>query len=175
MFKAILAATDGSDHAAKAVGVASDLAARHGADLVIAHVMSDDEPLEPLRRFAESENIPTTGAHQRVRTIEATPQGPVPLAGGEDTAVDVAAARREIGERVLHEAAAVARRRGAETLDCVLLEGKAAGRIVDSARERGVDAIVLGSRGLGTLKRTFFGSVSQSVCEKADCTCITVN
>lgn len=175
MFKAILAATDGSDHAAKAVGIAGDLAARHGADLVIAHVMNEDQPLEPLRRFAESENLPATGAHQRVRTIEATPQGPVPLAGGERTTVDVTAARREIGQRVLHEAAAVARRRGAEAVDCVLLEGEPADRIVDGARERGVDAIVLGSRGLGALKRAFFGSVSQRVCEKAECTCITVN
>jgi nucleotide-binding universal stress UspA family protein len=34
MFKKILAATDGSDHATKAVELASELAARYGAKLV---------------------------------------------------------------------------------------------------------------------------------------------
>lgn len=174
MFKTILAATDGSDHAAKAVAIASDLAARYGAGLVIAHVMTEDEPLEPLRRFAEAEHIPTTGAPQRVHGIEATPHGPVPVPGGERTTVDIPAARHEIGQRLLHEAQAAARERGAEPVDCLLLEGKAAEQILDGARDRDVDAIVLGSRGLGNLKSALVGSVSHKVCDQADCTCITV-
>ena len=175
MFKTILAATDGSDHAAKAVAIASDLAARHGAGLVIAHVMDKDEPLEPLRRFAEAEHIPTTETAQRVRTIEATPHGPAPVPGSEQATVDIPAARHEIAKRVLHEAQAQARERGADSIDCVLLEGDVADRILDSARDRRADAIVLGSRGRGNLKSALVGSVSHKVSDQADCTCITVH
>lgn len=175
MFQSILAATDGSDHAAKAVAVASDLAVRNGASLIIAHVMDKDEPLEPLRRFAEMEHIPTTSTPQRVRTIEGTPHGPVPIPGGEQAAVDLPAARQEIARRILRDAETVARERGAEPLDCVLLEGEAAEQILRGAKDRGVDAIVLGSRGLGNLKGALVGSVSNKVCKQADCTCITVS
>lgn len=175
MFKTILAATDGSDHAAKAVQIASDLAARYGAGLVIAHVLNEDEPLEPLRRFAETEHIATTETPRTARSIEATPHGPALVPGGEQTTVDVPAARREIGQRVLHEAMAIARKRGAEAVDSLLLEGTAAERILEGARDRGADAIVLGSRGLGNLKSALIGSVSHKVCDQADCTCITVN
>lgn len=175
MFKTILAATDGSDHATKAITIASDLAARYGADLVIAHVMNEDEPLGPLRRFAEVEHIPTTQAPQQVRSVEGTPHGPVPVPGAQQPAVDAPAVRREIGQRILHQAKSAARERGAESVDCLLLEGKAANGILDGARERGADAIVLGSRGLGNLKSALVGSVSHKVCDKAECTCITVN
>lgn len=175
MFKTIFAATDGSNRAVKVVEIASDLAARYGADLVIAHVMNEDEPLEPLRRFTETEHIPTTETPQRVRSIEATPHGPVPVPGGGRTAVDVPAARRDIGQRVLNEAKALARERGAEAVKSLLLEGNAAEQILDRARDRQADAIVLGSRGLGNLMGALVGSVSQKVCDRADCTCITVN
>lgn len=175
MFQTILAATDGSDHAAKAVAVAGDLAARNGASLIIAHVLDADEPIEPLRRFAEMEHIPTTGTPQRVGAIEATPHGPVPVPGGEQETVDLPAARQEIARRVLNDAETVARERGAEPLDSLLLEGDAAEQILRGAKDRGVDAIVLGSRGLGNLKGALVGSVSNKVCKQADCTCITVS
>jgi len=175
MFRTILAATDGSDHAAKAVKIASDLAVRNDASLVITHVINEDEPLEALRRFAEAEHLFMTETPRRVQSIEATPHGPVPVRVGEQTAVDVPAARREIGQRVLREALALARERGAEAVDCLLLEGDAADQIVDGARDREADAIVLGSRGLGNLKGALVGSVSHKVCDKTDCTCITVN
>lgn len=175
MFKTILAATDGSDHAAKAVEIASDLAVRNGARLVIAHVINEAEPLEALRRFAETEHLHTSETPLRVRSIEATPHGPVPVRVDEQTAVDVPAARREIGQRVLREAQGLARERGIEAAACLLLEGDAADQIVGGARDRDADAIVLGSRGLGNLKGALVGSVSHKVCDMTECTCITVN
>jgi len=39
MIKTILVPTDGSDHANKAVGLATDLALKYGASLVLLHVI----------------------------------------------------------------------------------------------------------------------------------------
>ena len=176
LLRTILAATDGSDQAAKAVQIASDLAVRNGASLVIAHVINEDESLDALRRFAEAEHLSMAQiSPRRILSIEATPHGPVPVQVGEQTAVDVSAARREIGQRVLREAQALAQERGADVVDCLLSEGDAAEQIVDEARDRGADAIVLGSRGLGKIKSAVVGSVSKKVCDRAECTSITVN
>ena len=108
MFQRILNATDGSDHAAKAVAIAGELSAMDVANLIIVHVKTEDQPLEALRRFAEAEQIPTKSAPKRVQNIEATPQGPVPIPGGEQTEVDLSAAREAIGKRVLSEAETLA-------------------------------------------------------------------
>ena len=39
MFKTIVVATNGSDHARKAVGIASDMAEKYNAKLVLCHVL----------------------------------------------------------------------------------------------------------------------------------------
>ena len=179
MFEKILAATDGSEQAARAVGIASDIAAKHGASLHIVHVMSEDESLDSLRRFAEIEDIgkedlATAEATRRVETIEATPHGPVPVPGGRQSQVDARATRQEIGRRLLKQAERLAQERGTESVTCVLLEGKAAEQILECAEEKHADAIVLGSRGLNALQRAIIGSVSHKVCDQADCVCITV-
>jgi nucleotide-binding universal stress UspA family protein len=49
-----------------------------------------------------------------------------------------------------------------------LLEGDPATRILELARERDVDLIVVGSRGLGTIASTLLGSVSSRVVHRAD-------
>ena len=49
MFKTILVATDGSDHADKAVAVAGDLAAKYDAKMILLHVF--------LRRNAEATDL----------------------------------------------------------------------------------------------------------------------
>jgi nucleotide-binding universal stress UspA family protein len=52
--------------------------------------------------------------------------------------------------------------------------GDPAGVIVDIARARGADLIMLGRRGLGTLARLLLGSVSHKVIQVADRPCLTV-
>jgi nucleotide-binding universal stress UspA family protein len=49
-----------------------------------------------------------------------------------------------------------------------LMEGSPAQLILDLARRREVDLIVVGSRGLGAVKGALFGSVSSEVVHNAD-------
>ncbi len=57
----------------------------------------------------------------------------------------------------------------------ILAEGHPANTIVKVAKEEKYDMIVMGSRGLGGLKKLFLGSVSNAVAQEAkDCTVIIV-
>ncbi|MGD0166063.1 MAG: universal stress protein [Gaiellaceae bacterium] len=49
-----------------------------------------------------------------------------------------------------------------------IVEGNPGREIVDAARLRGADVIVVGSRGLGKLSSMFLGSVSRDVLSEAD-------
>lgn len=57
----------------------------------------------------------------------------------------------------------------------ILKEGHPAHTIVTTAAEEGIDMIVIGSRGLGGLKKVFLGSVSSAVIQEAEnCTVAVV-
>ena len=55
-----------------------------------------------------------------------------------------------------------------------LLFGNPADEIVEFAKQKQIDLIVMGSRGLSDIKGLFLGSVSHKVSHLAECTCITV-
>ncbi len=57
MIRTILVATDGSDHAKKALTLASDLAAKYGARLVLAHVFLSNAWAETLRALASRKGL----------------------------------------------------------------------------------------------------------------------
>ena len=62
---------------------------------------------------------------------------------------------------------------GIET-ERVMETGSPAPVIIDVAEEKGVDLIVMGSRGLGLVKGVLLGSVSQYVVENAKCAVMVV-
>jgi nucleotide-binding universal stress UspA family protein len=70
-------------------------------------------------------------------------------------------------EAVLERARAQAREAGVP-VETEILEGDAPEALVELARSRGADVIVIGSRGLGTVKGTVLGSVSSAVVHRAD-------
>lgn len=149
MVKVVLAATDGSDHARKAVSLAADLAKKYSADLIALHVTSPswmERIPEDLRSYAHSEHIEATE-----REI-----------------------LESVGRQILHGAEAIARQEGLDVVDTQLEVGDVAETILDVARARKADLIVLGSRGFGSMKGLLLGSVSHKVNAHAACTCITV-
>ncbi len=75
---------------------------------------------------------------------------------------------------MISRAAEAAREQGATKIETVIAQGDPARAILSESRKRGVDAIVMGSRGLSDLKGFVVGSVSHKVAHTAECTVITV-
>lgn len=173
MMSKILCPTDGSEHAEKAVTLASDLAAKYDAELVLLHVLMSNASADDLQRFAEMEGLASDvrPEMERLRTIDQ----PTLAMGGPVLSEPVSAEVVErIGDYALQSAKREAEAKGVASVSTKVERGDTGKRILQCAEDEGVDTIVMGSRGLGKLKGIILGSVSQYVSSRADCTCITV-
>ena len=72
MLKTVLVATDGSDHADKAVDWGVELAAKHDTRLLLLYVAPHREVPPELRRLAEVEHIVEPGGVERRPPIPPT-------------------------------------------------------------------------------------------------------
>ncbi len=145
MFKHILFASDGSDGALKAAMVAGETAKRFGADLTVVHVVSLPTSLVPL--------------------IDAPGAGMDPVAL-EQYAQEELGAMADRTKRILDESGAPYK-----TISTI---GHPADSIVETAVHEQADLIVIGSRGMGTLKSLLLGSVSDRVAHLAHCPVLIV-
>ena len=75
---------------------------------------------------------------------------------------------------VLAQGAAIAAEAGHAAVSTQVLRGSAAEAILTYARDDGIDLIVAGRRGLGTLRGLLVGSVSQKLTSHAACPVLTV-
>lgn len=145
----ILHPTDGSADSKKALDLACDLARDRGARLIVVHVQRkhglDSVPAE-LARFERVEGLRMTDADLYRATAEAIARG----------------AEEE------------ARARGLSAVESLVVEGDPSREIVNTAKAKGVDLIVMGSRGLGDLQGLLLGSVSHKVSHAAPCSCLVV-
>ncbi|MDP8950698.1 MAG: universal stress protein [Actinomycetota bacterium] len=80
----------------------------------------------------------------------------------------------EEAERLLEEQAEHTRAGGGIVAGAHLREGRPAEEIVELAGELGVGLVVIGSRGLGAVKRLIVGSVSEGVVDFAPCPTLVV-
>ena len=143
MFKKILVCFDGSDHAVRAVQLASDIAGKYGSELQIVHVPE-------LRNDA--------------------------VAVGSEVIfipVDEAEIQAQAAE-VLARAVEIATEAGHAAVTTHVLRGTAAEAILLQAKETGVELIVAGRRGFGTLRGLLVGSVSQKLTTHAECPDLTI-
>ena len=173
MFKNVLVATDGSDHANKAVDLATDMAAKYGAELTVLSVVEGGALTEDARRLAAEKGVDCDSVLDIPQLAAIAPEaGSVApdveaiLAGGRIQAKLAEVIMEEARDR----AAAV---RGADIRGHTE-SGDAAEAILRVAEDEGADVIFMGSRGLGALKGLLVGSVSRKVSHLANCTCITV-
>lgn len=149
MISTILVPTDGSEHAAKAVGFAADLAAKYGAKIHLVHVLPD----------MGTSNIPQElRSYARLEHVEVTERDVI----------------KSIAEEILHRGTTEARAHGAGEIETTMAVGGPAEETLKLAKQTHADLIVMGSRGLGDLKGLLMGSVSHKVSQLAPCTCITV-
>ena len=170
MFETILVPTDGSEHANKAVELASDIAEKYKARMVLLHVLPTGPLPDSLRRMAQAEHI--TSASPGAAPL--TPEGQFPAStifGKEDETQEV---RNFIAEKIVSDAKRVAREKGVENTSGAIEDGDPTDRILQYVEKEGANLIVMGSRGLGDLKGLLVGSVSHKVSQMSPCSCITV-
>ena len=175
MIKTILVATDGSDHANKALDLASDIAAKYGARMVLLHVMMRDASIGEIRNLFDVSELP--GEMQaEIERLEAIPAETASISGAyADIPMPVPGAILEaVGSRITDAARAEAAGKGVGEISTVLAVGDPARRILQTAENEDADMIVLGSRGFGDLRGLLVGSVSHKVSHLSKRTCVTV-
>lgn len=145
MFKRILVPFDGSTIAEKALEKAVDLAKLTGAELYLLTVYRHHSMLE--------------ASFSMVR-----PTDP----GNLDAVL------RDHAQGVVDHGKKVALAAGAEHVRAFIKPGQPARTIVAWAKEREIDLIVIGSRGLGSIEGYLLGSVSHKVTGLADCPVLVI-
>ncbi|UCF91624.1 MAG: universal stress protein [Desulfobacterales bacterium] len=79
-----------------------------------------------------------------------------------------------VKNNILAAAVKDAKKQGVEWVETTVREGDPAEEITAFARDGDFDMLVIGSRGLGSVKGLLLGSVSSKVCHLTDRTCVTV-
>lgn len=144
MFKTIVAGTDGSTNAEKAVAAGAAIAAEQGAKM---HVVTAMRPLTPAQLYELKQSLPS----------EFWPQLHADY----------------FGEDRIRNAVAVCKLAGIEPVTH-MISSDPADAILDVADAIDADLIVVGSRGEGPAKRVLHGSVSTKVIHHAKCSVLVV-
>lgn len=142
--RSILLATDGSEEAALAARAAADLSVRAGVRLHVVHVWQAP----------------------RAATLPAEAIDPCPAGAYEES-------EREAGE-LLEEQTERLRSAEGTVADAHLRKGRPAEEIVVLAEELDAGLVVVGSRGLGAVKRLVVGSVAEGIVNLAPCPALVV-
>jgi len=175
MFKSILVATDGSDHAKKAVTLAADIAAKYGARLDFVHVLLQHADADIVRGLVDVSRL-SKEMQAEFAQFEGI-QRKADSTNSSAISVEIPFPREvlvAVGDLLLQDAERTAAEAGVKTVNRIWRQGDPASAILAAAEEQKSDLIVLGTRGLSDLKGLFVGSVSHKVSHLATCTCVTV-
>lgn len=148
MFKKILVAFDGSDHATWALKKAMQIAKQQGSEIIVYYAIQHN--------FRSMRTLPIpflTNFYQQD-----------PLAVNEETEAMVYESHKNAGRRILKEAGDLLEKADIKH-DLVLVENSGA---VDAAKElveaKAIDLVIVGARGVhSTLERLILGSVSSGI------------
>jgi nucleotide-binding universal stress UspA family protein len=144
-YRTILVGTDGSSSSLRAVDTAAGLAADTGAALVLA---SAYHPMPEKERLS---------AADRLGDLAYKVQGATPA---------------EDALRAARERAVAA---GAKEIDQVAVEGDAVDVLTTVVKEREVDLLVVGNRGLNSLAGRILGSVPANLSHRSPCDILIVH
>jgi len=176
--RTILVPIDGSDHAAKALDLACDLATLHGGRVALLHVLLHNRSAGELLALPVAE---TFDADTRAALTEAAAAEPDAInadavmhnPGGVAKLVPDATLQM-VANAVMDQARSQASDRSVEIEPLDIQDGDPARCVLDFAKRDDVDAIVMGSRGVSDIEAMTFGSISHTIFEQAGCTCIAV-
>jgi nucleotide-binding universal stress UspA family protein len=154
VFQKILVALDGSEHSARALEVAIQIAKKFSAKLTLLNVYSVS--VAPVV-------VPEPST--------LTPSG-VPVVTPAEVSKIVDAAR-EVGKRILSDGEEKVRAEGIQ-VETALKEGDTVQEIVKAAQEGRFDLIVMGVRGISKIRELLLGSVSEGVIRHASCPVLVV-
>jgi nucleotide-binding universal stress UspA family protein len=146
MFKRIVLAYDGTDHARKAYDAAVEIAVKFGSSLDILHVVTGEHASDEVAEFARVEH-----------------------AGDPDQVELTAGTAGTLGP-----IAKRARAKGIKEVNTIPMRGDPADEVVGYVKSSGADLVVLGRRGLGRLGGIIHGSVSAQIEGETDCAVLTV-
>lgn len=169
----ILVPLDGSDHAAKALDIALDMAVARGAELVLLHVLLRSAEPEELKRLARLEQLPEADRRQ-LEDVAPLSSAAMAVAGDHARVAVPPEILRRLGAHILADAERAAKARGLTTVSTRVEDGDPARCILAVAAQAQADTIVMGSRGLGYVQGMFLGSVSHKVSHRATGTCVLV-
>jgi nucleotide-binding universal stress UspA family protein len=155
IFQKILVPVDGSEHSRRALESAIQIAKSFNGKLML--LMVHHVTITP------------------VTSPELTIQAPVivPDASAAEMTERAIEAAHNYDKKILAEAEAKVRSEKVE-VETELIDGNAVEEIVRKAEEGKFDLIVMGARGLSTIKKLFIGSVSDGVIKKAPCPVLIV-
>ena len=144
MFKSILVAIDGSDHARKALGIAADIAGLYKAELGIVHVVTGKKLAEEVKRMAEVEHLVDTPKPTAIynSTVPAEMGRMLTNASLHTAIAQVATA---VGQRLLDEAASRLHDTNGLQAGKHLEHGDPAREILACAKRVNADLVVLGA------------------------------
>ena len=155
IFQKILVPLDGSDHSRRALESAIQIAKSFNSKLMLLTV----------------HHVTITP----VTSPELTIQAPVivPDASAAEMTERAIEAAHNYDKKILAEAEAKVRSEKIE-VETELIDGNAVEEIVRKSEEGKFDLIIMGARGLSTIKKLFIGSVSDGVIKKAPCPVLIV-
>lgn len=145
----LLVCTDGSEHSKKALDKAAEIAGGcKVTDVVVMHVYDNMQDISIFAGdFSNTEQV------ERFRQAMEN--------------------HKEEKKKYLDDAVKYLADRGIKARS-ILKEGHPSHTIVNTSNEEEIDMIIIGSRGLGGLKKLFLGSVSNAVIQEAKCSVLTV-
>jgi nucleotide-binding universal stress UspA family protein len=178
MFKTIITATDGSDHATRAVKIAAGLARLSKAKLVLVHVRPHYGTISMLQQAIAAKKRLPADVNNEIRRLKGM-ERMAAEAGAAGAAFPIHGMLSQpsldaIALLTLQDAEKVAKAARLSAVSHVLLNGDPAENILSVAKKKKADVIVLGRRGMGRLSGLIIGSVSQKVNQLADCPVFTV-
>ena len=173
MIKNIVVPTDGSEHADRAVALATEIALKYEARLIFLQVLLRHTSTATLRDLCKQLDAPDEfltrldAAEDSMVYTTAVGYAPVPVIVPTEIL-------HEVGQLIVANAKKAAEAQGVRQVKTLVSDGNPAECITGAVKTENAELVVMGRRGLGNVAGILMGSISHKVSHLVDCACITV-